>query len=75
VRRELTHLLLPRLEQRIHAIDVELRQRHVVPRAVADHSRHAGCRTVPVDARGDVSARGAAVPTQGWSLSNTNVPV
>ena len=51
MRRELAHLLLPRLEQGVHAIDVELRQRHVVPRAVADHARHTGRRTVPVDAR------------------------
>ena len=58
MRREFTHLLLPRLEQGIHAIDVELRQRHVVPRAVADDARHTGCRTVPVDAgRGRQCAR------------------
>ena len=50
MRRQLAHLLLPGLEQRIDAVDVELGQREVVPRAVADDARDAGGRTVPIDA-------------------------
>ena len=49
---QFTHLLLPRLEQRVDAIDLELGERHVVTRAVADDPGHAAGRAVPVDAGG-----------------------
>src|SRR5207342_648037 len=50
MRRQFTHLQLPGLEQRIDAVDVELGQREVVPRAVAHDSRDTRGRTVTVDA-------------------------
>ena len=50
MRRQLAHLLLPRREQRVHAVDVELGERHVVPRAVADHAGDAGGGPVPIEA-------------------------
>ena len=49
---QFTHLLLPRLQQRVDAIDLELGERHVVTRAVADDPGHAAGRAVPVDAGG-----------------------
>ena len=49
----------------IHAVDVELGQRHVVPRAVADDARDARGRPIPVDARRRARSRGASGPTHG----------
>ena len=65
MRRQFAHLLLPRREQRIDAVDIELGQRQVVPRAVADDTRDARGRTVAIDAdRGGQAARGIDADTR-----------
>src|SRR3954447_13971057 len=50
MRGQFAPLLLPRREQRIDAVDIELRQREVVAGAVAHHSRDARGRAISIDA-------------------------
>ena len=50
MRREFAHLLLPRVQQGIDAVDIELGQRYVVSRAVADDPGHARGWSVAIDA-------------------------
>src|SRR4029078_1406421 len=52
LRAQFAHLLLPGREQRIDAVDIELGQREVVPRAVAHHSSDARGRPISINTDG-----------------------